>query len=153
MTSAGWERGDLLDHDFPNHLEAFLSRAFHATGSMSADNSVTAITQLEPFSGGGTGRKAVLSVRWPCRTACSASTTSNPANFGSESARIRTRGGVYALAGGWTVRARLRDGERCKRPSLVTRHRHRLGGSEVADGVVGALAGHRPKPGPAASVH
>ena len=71
MTDAGWERGDLLGHDFPVHLEAlraagptFLTRAFRSTGSMGADNRVTAITQLEPFSGGSTGRKAVLSVTY-----------------------------------------------------------------------------------------
>ena len=71
MTDVGWERGDLLGHDFPIHLEAlrtagptFLTRAFRATGSISANDSVAAITQLEPFSGGSTGRKAVLSVTY-----------------------------------------------------------------------------------------
>ena len=71
MTDVGWERGDLLGHDFPIHLEAlrtagpaFLTRAFRATGSISANDSVAAITKLEPFSGGSTGRKAVLSVTY-----------------------------------------------------------------------------------------
>lgn len=71
MTDVGWERGDLLGHDFPIHLEAlgsagpqFLTKAFRAAGSIGADNSVVAVTQLDPFSGGSTGRKAVLSVSY-----------------------------------------------------------------------------------------
>jgi hypothetical protein len=71
MTVGDWKRGDLLGHDFPVHFDAlraagptFLTSAFHATGSMGASNSVTAITRLEPFSGGSTGRKAVLSVTY-----------------------------------------------------------------------------------------
>jgi hypothetical protein len=71
MTHADWERGDLLDHDFPLHIEAlraagpdFLTKAFRATDSLSADNTVIEITKLEPFGGGSTGRKAVLSVSY-----------------------------------------------------------------------------------------
>ena len=71
MADPAWERGDLLGHDFPVHLEAlraagptFLTSAFRSTGSLGADNRVTAITQLEPFRGGSTGRKAVLSVTY-----------------------------------------------------------------------------------------
>ena len=71
MTVEDWERGDLLGHDFPVHVDAlrvagptFLTRAFRATGSMGANNSVTAIAQLEPSRGGSTGRKAVLSVTY-----------------------------------------------------------------------------------------
>ena len=66
-----WERGDLRGHDFPVHLEAlrvagptFLTEGFRATGSMGPNNSVTAIRQLEPFDGGSTGRKALLSVTY-----------------------------------------------------------------------------------------
>jgi hypothetical protein len=71
MTDADWERGDLLGYDFPVHVDAlrsggptYLTRVFRATGSLGANNSVTAITQLEPFSGGSTGRKAVLRVTY-----------------------------------------------------------------------------------------
>jgi hypothetical protein len=71
VTEPGWERGDLLGLDFPVHLgalraagPAFLTRAFRAAGSLGAENRVTAITRLEPFSGGSTGRKAVLSVTY-----------------------------------------------------------------------------------------
>jgi hypothetical protein len=69
--SADRERGDLLGLDFPVHLDAleaagpeFLTLAFRATGALGADNSVTEITRLEPFSGGSTGRKATLSVAY-----------------------------------------------------------------------------------------
>ena len=71
MADADWERGDLLGHEFPVHVDAlraagptFLTRVFRATESMGASNSVTAITKLEPFSGGSTGRKAALSVTY-----------------------------------------------------------------------------------------
>jgi hypothetical protein len=71
MTSTGWERGDLLGLEFPVHVEAlraagpdFLTTVFRAAGPMGADNSVTSITQLEPFSGGSTGRKAALAVTY-----------------------------------------------------------------------------------------
>ncbi len=71
MTDAEWERGDMLGHDFPVHIEAlraagptFLTGAFRATGAMGESNRVTAITQLEPFIGGSTGRKAVLRVTY-----------------------------------------------------------------------------------------
>ena len=71
MSDAEWERGDLLGHDFPIHLEAlrgagptFLTSAFRASGAMGEDNRVTAIAELEPFAGGSTGRKAVLRVTY-----------------------------------------------------------------------------------------
>ena len=71
MPDPGWERGDLLGCEFPVHLDAlrsagpeFLTGAFRAAGSMGADDHVTAIRQLEPFAGGSTGRKAVLSVTY-----------------------------------------------------------------------------------------
>ncbi len=67
----GWERGDLLGHRFPVHLEAlraagpeFLTGAFRAAGAMDTGNRVIAVTRLEPFSGGSTGRKAELSVTY-----------------------------------------------------------------------------------------
>jgi hypothetical protein len=71
VTSPDGERGDLLGCDFPVHVyalraagHAFLTTAFRAAGSLGADNRVTAITQLEPFRGGSTGRNAVLSVTY-----------------------------------------------------------------------------------------
>ncbi len=67
----GWERGDLLGHDVPVDVEAlraggpdFLTSAFRAAGALSADDAVTAITELAPFRGGSTGRKALLSVTY-----------------------------------------------------------------------------------------
>ncbi|MBV9951636.1 MAG: hypothetical protein JO291_06775, partial [Acidimicrobiia bacterium] len=42
----------------------FLTGAFRAAGAMGADNRVTVITHLEPFTGGSTGRKALLSVAY-----------------------------------------------------------------------------------------
>jgi hypothetical protein len=70
-TDRGWAVGDLLGHDFPVHIEAlrsagpsFLTTAFRTTGALGEDNAVTAISQLESFSGGSTGRKAVLSVTY-----------------------------------------------------------------------------------------
>lgn len=69
MAELDWERGDVLGHDFPVHVEAlrtagpaFLTRAFRAAGSLEVDNRVMEVTHLEAFSGGSTGRKAVLSV-------------------------------------------------------------------------------------------
>ena len=74
VADPAWERGDLLGQDFPIDLEAlgaagptFLTSAFRATGSLGADNRVTAITQLEPFRGGSTGRKALLAVDYERR--------------------------------------------------------------------------------------
>ncbi|WP_159979101.1 MULTISPECIES: hypothetical protein [unclassified Novosphingobium] len=56
---------------FPTSIETFigdgpefLTRAFRATGAMSADNRVTAITRIEPFEGGGMGPKLKLDVTY-----------------------------------------------------------------------------------------
>ena len=40
----------------------FLTEAFRATGALASDGTVRAITELEEFRGGSTGRKALLSV-------------------------------------------------------------------------------------------
>jgi hypothetical protein len=71
VTDADRVRGDLLGLDFPIHLEAlraagptFLTQAFRTAGSLGEDNCVSEITQLEPFNGGSTGRKAMLSVTY-----------------------------------------------------------------------------------------
>ncbi len=44
----------------------FLTRAFHAFGSLSPDNRVSRIRVLEPCSGGSTGSKIFLSVDYAC---------------------------------------------------------------------------------------
>jgi hypothetical protein len=71
MVDGDWERGDLLGHDFPVHIDAlrnggpeFLTAAFRASGALESDNRVAAITQLEHWSGGSTGRKALLRVEY-----------------------------------------------------------------------------------------
>ncbi len=62
-------RGTNLDIPFPTSLEslresgsAFLTDAFRATGALSPDNQVSAVTRFEEFIGGGAGRKLWLSV-------------------------------------------------------------------------------------------
>ena len=71
MGESDWVRGDLLGCDVPLHVDAlrdtgpgYLTTAFRAAGSLGADNSVTGITRLEPFRGGSTGRKALLTVTY-----------------------------------------------------------------------------------------
>ena len=57
--------------DIPAHREAlgaagpdFLTRAFHAFGVLGPDNRVIEVTRLEPFAGGNSGSKAVLSATY-----------------------------------------------------------------------------------------
>jgi hypothetical protein len=57
--------------DIPAHSEAlradaaeFLTRAFHASGSLASDNRVTRITEFKEISGGSTGRKLLLAVEY-----------------------------------------------------------------------------------------
>jgi hypothetical protein len=64
-------RGDTTGLNIPAHSEAlraagaaFLTAAFHAFGSLAADNRVVAITRFEPCAGGSTGGKLFLSVRY-----------------------------------------------------------------------------------------
>jgi hypothetical protein len=66
-----WVSGDLTALSIPAHCtalraggERFLTGAFRATGALAADNRVSAITRLEEWSGGSTGRKMLLSVRY-----------------------------------------------------------------------------------------
>lgn len=66
-----WARGDTFDLDFPAHTQAlkaggpqFLTRAFHASGVLGEDNSVSQITRLDEWPLGGTGVKAILSVAY-----------------------------------------------------------------------------------------
>jgi len=71
MAVDDWVRGDLLGLEFPAHIaalrsggEAFLTRAFRASGALAADNRVSRITQCEELRAGSTGRKLLLSVAY-----------------------------------------------------------------------------------------
>lgn len=64
-------RGELTGLDFPETVEsliaagpAFLTRAFHASGALPANNRVTAIEASQEFFGGGMGRKLKLEVAY-----------------------------------------------------------------------------------------
>ncbi|WP_083410826.1 hypothetical protein [Mycolicibacterium rutilum] len=64
-------RGDATGLTFPAHIgalrdagTAFLTEAFRAYGALAPDNAVVAIEGLEEVSGGSTGRKALLTVRY-----------------------------------------------------------------------------------------
>ncbi|MBU6269229.1 MAG: hypothetical protein KGN34_16900 [Sphingomonadales bacterium] len=65
-----WARGDATGLAIPADRTAlreggaaWLTAAFHAMGTLAAADSVAAITRCDPFQGGGTGAKALLSVR------------------------------------------------------------------------------------------
>jgi hypothetical protein len=71
LTRIDWIRGDSLGLDIPAHSESlrsgaetFLTKAFRAAGSLSENNRVTRITELEEILGGSTGRKLLLSVEY-----------------------------------------------------------------------------------------
>lgn len=71
VEATGHARGDDTGVLMPAHEAAlrlggaaFLTRAFHAFGSISPANSVTRITRLEPCPGGSTGHKLFLSVAY-----------------------------------------------------------------------------------------
>lgn len=64
-------RGDTTGLNIPAHGEAlradgaaFLTTAFHAFGSLAADNRVVRVTRFEPCAGGSTGGKLFLSVQY-----------------------------------------------------------------------------------------
>lgn len=64
-------KGDKLGLEIPAHAgalrdggEAFLTRAFHAAGSLAAQNRVTAISDCREVDGGSTGRKLLLSLEY-----------------------------------------------------------------------------------------
>jgi hypothetical protein len=68
-SSVDFVRGDATGLSIPAHGEAlreadaaFLTDAFRAFGSLSADNRVTRISRLEPCAGGSTGAKLFLTV-------------------------------------------------------------------------------------------
>lgn len=61
--------GDMTGLSIPAHARAlldggaeFLTQAFRRSGALTTDNRVAHITRFEEFSGGSTGRKAILSV-------------------------------------------------------------------------------------------
>jgi hypothetical protein len=66
-----WVRGDATGLAIPAHAAAleragpaFLTAAFHAFGSLPADNRVAAITRQEAFAGGNSGHKLILDVEY-----------------------------------------------------------------------------------------
>lgn len=70
-TIIDWARGELSPLEFPAHPDAlkaggpdFLTRAFRESGVLGEDNRVTQITNIQEWTLGGSGRKALLSVRY-----------------------------------------------------------------------------------------
>ena len=68
---AAWVTGDALGLPIPADARAlreggaeWLTRAFHAMGSLASENRVVAITRCQAFLAGGTGAKALLSVEY-----------------------------------------------------------------------------------------
>jgi len=66
-------RGDATGLAIPAHGEslraageAFLTEAFRSFGALSPDNRIVRITRFEPFSGGNSGHKVLLSVEYAC---------------------------------------------------------------------------------------
>lgn len=71
MGADKWARGDLFGLQVPADTQAlleggtdFLTKAFHASGAMSADNATLRIVQGEESFGGGTGSKMLLAVEY-----------------------------------------------------------------------------------------
>lgn len=71
MVKIDWVRGDATGLAFPAHPDAlrragtaFLTDALRAYGTLSADGEVVAIERFDEVSGGSTGRKAALTVRY-----------------------------------------------------------------------------------------
>ncbi len=69
MEQRDWVRGDLQGLEIPAHPgalqeggAAYLTAAFHKTGSLPADNRVTRITRMQRVEGGSTGVKCLLDV-------------------------------------------------------------------------------------------
>lgn len=64
-------RGDATGQAVPAHPEALrdrpeeqLTALFHAYGSLAPDNCITRVTRFEPFAGGNSGQKLILSVEY-----------------------------------------------------------------------------------------
>src|SRR5690242_5101456 len=71
MSDLEWAPGDITGLEIPAHStalkaggEAFLTRAFHASGVLARDNRVSRITHFEDKLVGGTGSKTVVSVAY-----------------------------------------------------------------------------------------
>lgn len=71
MNRIDWIRGDSMGLDIPAHSESlrlggegFLTKAFHAAGSLPKDNRVSRIAEFKEISGGSTGRKLLLAVEY-----------------------------------------------------------------------------------------
>jgi hypothetical protein len=66
-----WVTGEIFGLAIPADVETlvsdgteFLTKAFHASGALAADNKVCRIAKAEEFFGGGTGRKLLLTVAY-----------------------------------------------------------------------------------------
>lgn len=69
-----WVTGEIFGIDIPADLDAlvadaaggvnYLTRAFHRAGSLAPDNRVVAIVDAQEFVGGGTGKKALLTLAY-----------------------------------------------------------------------------------------
>src|SRR5271168_4033184 len=66
-----WVVGDIFGVEIPADVETlvadgtdFLTRAFHASGALAANNRVCRIAKAEEFFGGGTGRKLLLTLAY-----------------------------------------------------------------------------------------
>jgi hypothetical protein len=66
-----WVSGEIFGLEIPADAEAllskgtdFLTKAFHASGALAADNRVRRIVKAEEFLGGGTGKKLLLTLAY-----------------------------------------------------------------------------------------
>jgi hypothetical protein len=66
-----WVAGEIFGLDIPADAETlvgagpdFLTKAFHTSGALAAHNRVSRIVAAEEFSGGGTGKKLLLTVEY-----------------------------------------------------------------------------------------
>lgn len=66
-----WVTGDIFGLEIPADPETlvsggadYLTRAFQAAGALAADNRVSGIVEVKEFSGGGTGKKLMLTVAY-----------------------------------------------------------------------------------------
>lgn len=66
-----WVTGEIFGLEIPADAESlfaggtdFLTKAFHASGALEADNSVSRIIEAKEFFGGGTGKKLLLTLEY-----------------------------------------------------------------------------------------
>lgn len=66
-----WVTGEIFGLEIPADAEAllsggadFLTKAFHTSGALAADNRVSRIVEAEEFFGGGTGKKLLLTLAY-----------------------------------------------------------------------------------------